>query len=155
MCLAEFIHQESHWGALCDRIQLRLGWRFGSRYRAGQGDRAVLNAAARQLKEYFAGSRTEFELPVWAPGRRLEEQVWQELLSIPRGQLRTFAQIAEAIGRPRAAGSVAQAVGQNRLMIIVPCHRAVAAGGRLTNLGVGPYGKRRLLELERTGTPIA
>lgn len=105
-------------------------------------------------KEYFAASRTEFELPIWAPGRRLVEQVWQELLSTPRGQLRTFGQIAEAIGRPRATSSVAQAVGQNRLMIIVPCHRAVPADGRLTNLGVGQWAKRRLLELERTGTPI-
>ena len=79
----------------------------------------------------------------------------QELLRIPRGQLRTFGQIAEAIGRPRAAGSVAQAVGQNRLMIVIPCHRAVPADRRLTNLGVGRWAKRRLLELERTDTPIA
>ena len=106
------------------------------------GDRAVLDAAARQLEEYFAASRTEFELPIWAPGRRLEEQVWQELLSTPRGQLRTFGQIAEAIG-------------QNRLMVIIPCHRAVAADRRLTNLGVGQGAKRRPLELERTSTPIA
>ena len=155
LCLAEFIDSESHWGAACDRIALRLGWRFGSRYHASRGDRAVLDAAARQLEEYFAASRIEFELPVWAPGRRLEEQVWQELLRIPRGQLHTFGQIAEAIGRPRAAGSVAQAVGQNRLMIIIPCHRTVPAGGRLTNLGVGQWAKRRLLELERMGTSIA
>ena len=154
LCLAEFIGSESHWGAAGDLIALRLGWRFGSRYHTDRGDQAVLDAAARQLKEYFAASRTEFELPIWAPGRRLEEQAWQELLRIPRGQLRTFGQIAEAIGRPRAISSVAQAVGQNRLMIIVPCHRAVPADGRLTSLGVGQWAKRRLLELERTGTPI-
>ena len=155
LCLVESIVPESHWGAVCDGIQLRLGWRFGSGYHQGRGDRAVLDVAARQLEEYFAGSRTEFELPVWAPGRRLEEQVWQELLRIPRGQFRTFAQIAAAIGRPRALSSVAQAVGQNRLLVIIPCHRAVAAGGRLTNLGIGKWAKRRLLKLERAGTPLA
>lgn len=155
LCLAESIVPDSHWGTVCDGIQLRLGWRFGSGYHEGRGDRAVLDAAARQLEEYFAGSRTEFELPVWAPGRRLEQQVWQELLRIPRGQLRTFAQIATAIGRPLAFSSVAQAVGQNRLLIIIPCHRAVAASGRLTNLGMGQWAKRRLLELERVGTPLA
>ena len=122
LCLVEFIDSESHWGAVC----------FARATMGRAGDRAVPDAAARQLEEYFAASRTEFELPVSAPGRRLEEQVWQELLPVPHGQLRTFGQIAEAIGRPRAASSVAQAVGQNRLMIIIPCHRAVPADGRLT-----------------------
>ena len=104
LCLAEFIDQESHWGTVCDRIQLPIGWRFGSGYHAAQSDRPVLDAAARQLKEYFAGSRIEFKLPVWAPGRRLDEQVWHGLLRIPRGQAHTFAHIAEAIGRPAGGG---------------------------------------------------
>ena len=107
------------------------------------------------MEEYFARTRTEFELPVWAPGRRLEEQVWQESLRIPWGQTRTYGQIAAAIGRPKAIGSVALAVGENRLAIIVPCHRAVASGGRLTNYGVGRWRKRRLLELERAARPTA
>ena len=155
LCLAEFIDYESHWGTVCDRIQLPIGWRFGEGYHAAQGDRPVLDAAARQLKEYFAGSRTEFELPVWAPGRRLDEQVWRGLLGIPRGQVRTFAHIAEAIGRPGAASSVAQAVRRNRLAIIIPCHRATPSGGPPANLGGGPSRAHHLLELERTGRPIA
>ena len=172
LCMAEFIDQDSHFGTTWDRIQLRLGWRFGRGYHAAQGDQAVLDAAAQQMEEYFARTRTEFELPVWAPGRRLEEQVWQESLRIPWGQTRTYGQIAAAIGRPKvpwpwrsaktdwrssfpAIGSVALAVGENRLAIIVPCHRAVASGGRLTNYGVGRWRKRRLLELERAARPTA
>ena len=155
LCMAEFIDQDSHFGTTWDRIQLRLGWRYGRGYHAAQGDQAVLDAAAQQMEEYFARTRSEFELPVWAPGRRLEEQVWQELLRIPWGQTRTYAQIGAAIGRPKAIGSVALAVGENRLAIIVPCHRAVATGGRLTNYGVGRWRKRRLLELERAARPTA
>ena len=149
LCMAQFIDQDSGLGATLDRIGLLLGWRFGGAYHGGQGDRAVLDAAAQQFAEYFAQARTEFELPVWAPGRSFDEQVWQELLRIPPGQTRTYGQIAAAIGRPRAAGSVAQAVGENRLAIIVPCHRAAASGGRLTNRGLGVWRKRRLLALER------
>jgi AraC family transcriptional regulator of adaptative response/methylated-DNA-[protein]-cysteine methyltransferase len=155
LCMAQFIDQDSGLGAALDRIRLRLGWRFGGAYQRGQGDQAILDAAAQQFAEYFAQARTEFELPVWMPGRSFDEQVWQELLRIPPGQTRTYGQIAAAIGRPRAAGSVARAVGENRLAIIVPCHRAAASGGRLTNRGIGLWRKRRLLALERAGAPPA
>ena len=155
LCMARFIGQDSGLGPDLGRIRLRLGWRFGGAYRGGHGDRGVLDAAAQQLAEYFAQARTEFELPVWAPGRSFDEQVWQELLHIPPGQTRTYGQIAAAIGRPKAAGSVARAVGENSLAIIVPCHRAAASGGRLTNRGLGLWRKRRLLALERGDAPPA
>ena len=104
LCMARFIDQDSGLGPDLGQIRLRLGWRFGA-YQRGQGDQAIFDAAAQQFAEYFAQARTEFELPVWAPGRSFDEQVWQELLRIPPGQTRTYGQIAAAIGRPRAAAS--------------------------------------------------
>lgn len=153
LCMEQFIDQDSGLGPALGQIRLRLGWRFGGAYQRGRDDWAILDAAAQQFAEYFAQARTEFELPVWSPGRSFDEQVWQELLHIPPGQTRTYGQIAAAIGRPKAAGSVARAVGENPLAIIVPCHRAAASGGRLTNRGLGLWRKRRLLALECAGAP--
>ena len=108
----------------------------------------MLDDAAAQLVEYFAGNRSGFSLPLWAPGTALQEQVWQELQRIPCGQTCTYGEVAAAIGRPRAARPVGRAVGDNRLAIVIPCHRVVGSGGRLTGYGGGLWRKRHLLELE-------
>ena len=147
LCLAEFIDESGRLGVALERLRDRRGWQFGAD-QAAAADRAVLDDAAAQLTEYFAGTRATFSLPLWAPGTALQEQVWRELQRIPCGQTSTYGEVATAIGRPRAARPVGRAIGDNRLAIVIPCHRVVGSGGRLTGYGGGLWRKRHLLELE-------
>ena len=147
LCLAEFIDENGRLAATLERLRDRRGWQIGPG-QAVAADRAVLDDAAAQLVEYFAGNRSGFSLPLWAPGTALQELVWQELQQVPCGQTCTYGEVAAAIGRPRAARPVGRAVGDNRLAIVIPCHRVVGSGGRLTGYGGGLWRKRHLLELE-------
>ncbi|RSK24041.1 bifunctional transcriptional activator/DNA repair enzyme AdaA [Hymenobacter metallilatus] len=107
----------------------------------------VLNT---QLTEYFAGARQEFTVPLHAPGTAFQQQVWQELLRIPYGNTRSYGQQATALGRPSAVRAVAAANGQNRLAILIPCHRVLGADGHLTGYAGGLWRKKALLELEQS-----
>lgn len=100
-----------------------------------------------ELERYFAGERTEFDVPIDPKGTAFQRQVWDALRRIPYGETRTYADVAQDIGRPRAARAVGQAVGSNPLGIVVPCHRVVASNG-LGGFGGGLDLKRRLLQLE-------
>lgn len=115
------------------------------------GSHRHLDALARQLEAYFAGTQERFEVPLAAPGTPFQEAVWQRIAAIPRGATATYAEVAEGIGRPRAVRAVGRATGDNRLALLVPCHRVVGTDGRLTGYGGGVWRKRRLLDLERTG----
>ncbi|HIY23038.1 MAG TPA: methylated-DNA--[protein]-cysteine S-methyltransferase [Candidatus Brachybacterium merdigallinarum] len=108
----------------------------------------LLDRAARQLQEYLAGERTEFDLPLAPAGTAFQRAVWTHLATIPRGATTTYGQIARALERPRAAQAVGAAVGSNPLSIIVPCHRVVAGDGALTGYAGGLETKRALLALE-------
>ena len=103
---------------------------------------------ARQLAEYFAGQRREFDLPLDLRGTDFQKRCWRELLKIPYGETRSYADIARAIGNPLAVRAVGLANGQNPIAIIVPCHRVIGSDGSLTGYGGGIETKRRLLELE-------
>jgi methylated-DNA-[protein]-cysteine S-methyltransferase len=103
---------------------------------------------ARQLEEYFSGRRRRFDLPLDLRGTDFQRRCWQELLKIPYGETRSYAQIAHAIGNPLAVRAVGLANGQNPIAIIVPCHRVIGSDGSLTGYGGGLETKRRLLELE-------
>jgi methylated-DNA-[protein]-cysteine S-methyltransferase len=109
---------------------------------------AVLELAAAQLLEYFAGRRRQFELPLAAAGTAFQRQVWDALAAIPWGELRSYADIARAIERPTAVRAVGAANGRNPLPIVVPCHRVIGSNGSLTGFSGGLGIKRRLLELE-------
>ncbi len=109
---------------------------------------AVLELAVAQLLEYFAGRRRQFELPLAAAGTAFQRQVWGALAAIPWGELRSYADIARAIERPRAVRAVGAANGRNPLPIVVPCHRVVGSNGSLTGFAGGLGIKRQLLELE-------
>jgi methylated-DNA-[protein]-cysteine S-methyltransferase len=109
---------------------------------------AVIRRASQQLREYFAGLRRQFDLPLDAPGTAFQKKVWGYLETIPYGETRSYAQVAEAIGAPTAVRAVGAANGANPIAIVVPCHRVVGADGRLTGYGGGLPLKRRLLELE-------
>jgi methylated-DNA-[protein]-cysteine S-methyltransferase len=112
----------------------------------------VLLEAERQLKEYFAGRRTRFTLPLDLSGTPFQQQVWRALLTIPFGETRSYAQIARQIGKPGAARAVGAANGRNPVSIVAPCHRVIGATGGLTGYGGGLDVKARLLALEGAGS---
>ncbi len=108
----------------------------------------VLAEARRQLLGYFAGERTDFELPLAPVGTTFQRKVWDALRTISYGTTRTYGQIADQIGAPGAARAVGSANHDNPLAIVVPCHRVVGANGRLVGYAGGLDQKRQLLELE-------
>jgi len=103
---------------------------------------------ARQLEEYFAGRRRRFDLPLDLRGTDFQKRCWQELLKIPYGETRSYADIARAIGNPAAVRAVGLANGKNPIAIVVPCHRVIGSDGSLTGYGGGLETKRKLLQLE-------
>ena len=109
---------------------------------------AVLTAARRQLAEYFAGRRRDFDLPLVPAGTDFQLAVWRALGDIPFGATTSYGDVARRIGRPRAVRAVGAANGANPLSIVVPCHRVVGRDGRLTGYGGGLPAKQRLLKLE-------
>jgi methylated-DNA-[protein]-cysteine S-methyltransferase len=111
-------------------------------------DDALLEPAVRQLREYFAGERTEFQLPLRPQGAPFQLQVWEALLKIPYGETASYGEIAREIGHPTAFRAVGAANGQNPIAIIVPCHRVIGSNGSLTGYGGGLPTKRALLDLE-------
>lgn len=108
----------------------------------------VLRRAAAQLREYFAGRRRTFELPLAPLGTDFQRAVWRALAEIPWGETRSYGDIARSIGRPRAVRAVGAANGRNPLPIVVPCHRVVGSDGALTGFAGGLTVKRQLLALE-------
>ncbi|MBS1722137.1 MAG: bifunctional transcriptional activator/DNA repair protein Ada [Armatimonadetes bacterium] len=112
------------------------------------GANSVLDQTEQELNEYFEGKRTTFEVRLELEGTDFQETVWKELLRIPYGQTRSYQQVAIEIGSPNAMRAVGKANGDNRLAIIVPCHRVLAANGTLHGYGGGLWRKQRLLELE-------
>jgi O-6-methylguanine DNA methyltransferase len=109
----------------------------------------LLNEAARQLRDYFAGGLRDFNLPLDPRGTDFQRRVWRELATIPYGATRSYLQIANAIGAPKAVRAVGAANGANPIAIVVPCHRVIGAGGKLVGYGGGLPLKQRLLALER------
>jgi methylated-DNA-[protein]-cysteine S-methyltransferase len=110
----------------------------------------VLALAQRQLEQYFARERREFELPLAPEGTAFQQRVWRALLAIPCGATRSYGEIARAIGRPAASRAVGAANGRNPIAIVVPCHRVIGSNGTLTGYGGGLPAKRWLLDHERS-----
>ena len=104
---------------------------------------------ARQLNEYFAGERREFELELAPEGTKFQVEVLEALRGIPYGETRTYRDIAVAVGRPKAVRAVGNANGRNPLPIVFPCHRVIGSDGSLTGFGGGIEAKRYLLDLEQ------
>lgn len=104
--------------------------------------------ATSQLVEYFAGDRTEFDLPLAPVGTDFQLRVWTALLDVPYGETVSYGEIAEAVGKPTASRAVGAANGQNPISIIAPCHRIIGANGSLTGYGGGLERKAWLLNLE-------
>ncbi len=114
-----------------------------------QPEHPVLQEAIAQLRAYFAGERTAFDLPLdLRGGTAFQQTVWRALLAIPRGTTTSYRRVSEQAGRPAAMRAVGAAVGRNPLTIIVPCHRVVGSDGSLTGYAGGLDRKRALLQLE-------
>ena len=105
----------------------------------------------RQLEAYFAGELRDFDLPLRPEGTVFQRRVWDALRSIPYGETRSYGQLANEIGNPKAVRAVGAANGRNPLPIVVPCHRVIGSDGSLTGFGGGLATKEKLLNLERFG----
>jgi methylated-DNA-[protein]-cysteine S-methyltransferase len=115
---------------------------------------SVLVETERQLNEYFAGNRREFDLPLDMRGTHFQKSVWEALLAIPFGETRSYGQIARQLGNANATRAVGAANGQNPIPIVVPCHRVIGSNGTLTGFGGGLETKARLLSLEQRGQTL-
>ncbi len=113
-----------------------------------------LRPYARQLEEYFRGERTSFDVPLDLNGTQFQKDCWNALIAIPYGTTRSYADQARTIGRPAAFRAVGQANHCNPVAIIVPCHRVIGSGGKLTGYGGGLHVKEWLLDLERRGSGL-
>ena len=107
---------------------------------------------ATQLEEYFSGKRREFTVDLAPMGTAFQRAVWAALRSVPYGKVTTYGTLAAAIGRPTACRAVANAVGKNPILILLPCHRVVASGG-IGGFTGGLHRKRRLLQVESIEIP--
>jgi len=122
--------------------------RLDGEQRSGPRDARRCAAACTQLAEYFAGNRHEFDLPLAPRGTPFQQRVWQALLTIPFGVVRTYGDVARDIGQPLAMRAVGQANGRNPLPIVIPCHRVIAGDGTIGGFSSGLHVKHRLLALE-------
>ncbi|EGD55544.1 O6-methylguanine-DNA methyltransferase [Gordonia neofelifaecis NRRL B-59395] len=111
-------------------------------------DDEVFAQTARELDEYVAGERREFDVEITTAGDEFSERVWALLREIPYGTTTTYGELARRLGNPRLAQRVGQCVGRNPISVIVPCHRVIGADGSLTGYAGGLDRKRRLLEIE-------
>lgn len=118
----------------------RQGW--------AEGDHAVIEAAAGQLQDYFAGRLKVFDLPLAPRGTDFQRMVWRTLAGIGYGETISYAQLAQRVGRPTAMRAVGAANGRNPLPIVLPCHRVIGADGSLTGFGGGLPTKQFLLQFE-------
>ena len=109
----------------------------------------LIKETKRQLDEYFAGKRKEFDIPTRLEGTEFQKRVWEELRKIPYGKTVTYKDIAEAVGCPKGFRAVGLANNRNPISIIYPCHRVIGSNGSLTGYGGGLDVKEKLLELER------
>jgi AraC family transcriptional regulator of adaptative response/methylated-DNA-[protein]-cysteine methyltransferase len=147
VCLLEFADRR-----MLETQLKRIEKRFNAVVVPGSAD--VLKALERELAEYFAGRRRTFDVPLILRGTPFQERTWKALLQIPYGQTVSYAHIAERIGNVDAVRAVARANGDNRIAIVVPCHRVIGKDGSLTGYGGGLWRKKRLLDLESGQLPL-
>ncbi|MBY0312464.1 MAG: methylated-DNA--[protein]-cysteine S-methyltransferase [Phycisphaerales bacterium] len=118
------------------------------------GSNTHIEHLERELAAYFNNPRHVFNVPLDSPGTEKQQEVWAALRRIPLGETRSYAQVAREVGRPTAVRAVARANGDNRIAIIIPCHRVIGSGGDLTGYAGGLWRKRRLLEHEGALPPL-
>ncbi len=135
--------QDAHFSS--ESVQIEEDWTEDSRF---------LRDAVRQLNDYFAGKRKQFELMLAPQGTDFQKKVWSALCDVPFGKTASYGHIAAAIGNPNASRAVGLANGQNPIAIVIPCHRIIGKSGRLTGYGGGLDRKQTLLDLESGVRPL-
>ena len=108
----------------------------------------LIKEAAKQLDEYFKGERQMFTVKLNPKGTLFQQDVWKALLEIPYGETRSYKQVAERVGNPKASRAVGMANNKNPIFIIIPCHRVIGSTGKLVGYGGGIGVKEKLLNLE-------
>lgn len=141
LCMADW-HYRKQRGQVDNRISQKLNAEFK------EETSDVIEETKKQLKEYFACTRKEFDIPLLLAGSDFQQKVWGELLKIPYGQTETYLGLSDRLGDPQAIRAVASANGANAISIIVPCHRIVGSDNKLIGYAGGMATKRKLLELE-------
>ena len=111
----------------------------------------IFQSVKEQLERYFAGEAVQFDVPIAATGTPFQQSVWHALTTIPYGETWSYAQLADAIGNPKAVRAVGLANGKNPVSVIVPCHRVIGKNGKLTGYAGGIERKQRLLAIEGIG----
>lgn len=142
ICLLDFgdraeLQQQTQ--KLCNKLKAELV----------SGEHALLTQLQQQLREYFDGQRTHFDLPLVIEGTEFQQKAWCALQEIPFGETRSYQQQAIAVGNPSAVRAVASANANNHIAIIIPCHRVIAKNGNLAGYGGGVWRKQFLLDLEK------
>lgn len=143
---------------MCDWRYRKMRLSIDARIKKGLGadfveeSSEVIDLAKRQLNDYFAGQRTDFDLPLLLVGTDFQKSVWNALTSVPYGQTESYLGLATRIGNPTAVRAVATANGANAISIIVPCHRIIGNNGALVGYAGGLQAKAKLLELESPQT---
>jgi methylated-DNA-[protein]-cysteine S-methyltransferase len=156
VCTAQTLVTTPLGGMLLARSQHGLcgAWFEGQKHHPGelsapdQANDELLQAAALQLKAYFAGQATGFDVPLDLIGTPFQCAVWQALRAVPFGNTLSYADMAQQVGTPTAVRAVGGAIGRNPLSVIVPCHRVVGRNGALTGYAGGVERKAHLLKLE-------
>jgi O-6-methylguanine DNA methyltransferase len=133
-------------GEALTEIRFWPGEDLPARQRSSQD--VILRQAATELEQYWAGERRVFSVPYESEGTEFQCRVWEAVAAIPFGEIRSYAEIASAVGRPKAVRAVGAANGANRLPIVIPCHRVLTSGGELGGYGGGLNVKRALLSRE-------
>lgn len=141
LCLCDW-QMESHRNHVDRRLKRLLDAEFEV------GTSAVIENAVKELDEFFAGKRREFDVPLLFVGTDFQKTVWNELLKIPYGKTVSYGEMARRIGNPRAVRALANANGANSISIFAPCHRVIGSDNSLTGYGGGLEAKRKLLTLE-------
>ena len=142
ICLLEF----------SDRSRLAKEYKDLARLLASsveEGENNHLNDLEEQLKEYFSGTRKEFNIRLVLPGTPFQQAVWEELLTIPYGTTRSYQEQADRLKKHESVRAVANANGMNRVSVIIPCHRVIGSNGNLTGYGGGLKRKKWLLDHEK------
>ncbi|MCA9735098.1 MAG: methylated-DNA--[protein]-cysteine S-methyltransferase [Deferribacteres bacterium] len=141
ICLLEF----------ADRRMLETQFKRLRKYLQAEiipGEHAHFEQLNNELQDYFSGKRTTFSVPLVLPGTDFQKKVWAELQTINKGETRSYSEQAKAIGQPEAVRAVARANGDNRIAILIPCHRVIGKNGQLVGYGGGLWRKKYLLQLE-------
>ncbi|MDH5353829.1 MAG: methylated-DNA--[protein]-cysteine S-methyltransferase [Gammaproteobacteria bacterium] len=141
LCFLEFTDRKMIDGQI-EQLQKQMKAKFVK----GKSD--ILDRVETQLEEYFAGERREFDLPLDVRGTDFQKQAWDALLAIPYGEIRSYQQQADKIGKPKAVRAIASANARNHIAIVIPCHRVIARDGGLAGFGGGIWRKKYLLDLE-------